>query len=223
MQIAVLGTGEVGRRLASRFVEVGHQVVLGSRTADNAEAHAWAGETGSAHGTFADAAAFGEVVVNATGGLVTKAVLEAAGAENLAGKVVIDVSNALDFSKGFPPDAVTFDGIGVAEMIQRDFPQARVVKTLNTMNNKVMARPDLVPGDHVVFLSGDDAEAKATTAGLLRDMGWRDAQILDLGGIATSRATEQFVILWVHMNGGIGDGSGMWNIAVQQGAAEPKD
>lgn len=217
MKIAVLGTGEVGRRLASRFVEVGHDVVLGSRTADNADARAWAGQTGSAHGTFADAAAFGEVVVNATGGLVTKAVLAAAGAANLAGKVVVDVSNALDFSKGFPPEAVTFDGIGVAEMIQRDFPQARVVKTLNTMNNRVMARPDLVPGDHLVFLSGDDAEAKSVTAGLLRDMGWRDAQIMDLGGIATSRATEQVVILWVHMNGALGDGPGMWNFAVQRG------
>ncbi|NUR30399.1 MAG: NAD(P)-binding domain-containing protein [Catenulispora sp.] len=217
MKIAVLGTGEVGRRLASRFVEVGHDVVLGSRTADNADARAWAGQTGSAHGTFADAAAFGEVVVNATGGLVTKAVLEAAGAANLAGKVVVDVSNALDFSKGFPPDAVTFDGIGVAEMIQRDFPQSRVVKTLNTMNNRVMARPDLVPGDHLVFLSGDDAEAKGVTAGLLRDMGWREAQIMDLGGIATSRATEQVVILWVHMNGALGNGPGLWNFAVQRG------
>ncbi|GAA2046296.1 NAD(P)-binding domain-containing protein [Catenulispora yoronensis] len=221
MQIAVLGTGEVGRRLASRLVQVGHRVVLGSRTADNAEAHTWAGENHSAHGTFAEAATFGEVVVNATGGLVTAAVLEAAGAANLAGKVVIDVSNALDFSRGFPPDAVTFDGLGVAETIQRDFPQARVVKTLNTMNNKVMVRPDLVPGDHVVFLSGDDADAKAVTAGLLRDMGWRDPQIQDLGGISTSRATEQFVIMWVHMNGVLGGGSGMWNIGVLRGEDTP--
>jgi predicted dinucleotide-binding enzyme len=219
MKIAVLGTGEVGRRLASRFVEVGHEVVLGSRTADNADAKAWAAQTGAPHGTFADAAAFGEVVLNATGGTVTAAVLSAAGAQNLAGKVVIDVSNALDFSGGFPPSAVTFDGLGVAESIQRDFPEARVVKTLNTMNNKVMARPDLVPGDHVVFLSGDDAEAKATTAALLRDIGWRDPQILDLGGISTSRATEQWVILWVHINGYLGEGAGMWNIALNRGEA----
>jgi predicted dinucleotide-binding enzyme len=219
MKIAVLGTGEVGRRLASRFLEVGHDVVLGSRTADNADAAAWAAQTGAAHGTFADAAAVGEVVVNATAGTVTTAVLTAAGPHNLAGKVVIDVSNALDFSGGFPPVAVTLDGLGVAETIQRDFPDARVVKTLNTMNNKVMARPDLVPGDHVVFLSGDDAEAKATTAGLLRDVGWRDPQILDLGGIGTSRAVEQWVILWVHISGSLGDGAGMWNIALNRGAA----
>lgn len=207
----------MGRWLASRFVEVGHDMVLGSRTADNAEATAWAAQTGAGHGTFADAAAFGEVVLNATAGTVTAAVLAAAGAANLAGKVVIDVSNALDFSRGFPPDAVTFDGLGVAETIQRDHPQVRVVKTLNTMNNQVMARPDLVPGDHVVFLSGDDAEAKATTAALLRDFGWRDAQILDLGGIGTSRATEQWVVLWIHINGGLGDGAGQWNIAVNRG------
>lgn len=218
MRIGVFGTGEVGRRLASRFVEVGHEVVLGSRTADNADAVAWAAATGSAHGTFADAAAFGEVLVNATGGLVTAAVLAAAGAPNLAGKVLIDVSNALDFSKGFPPEAVTIDGLGVAETIHRDYPQTRVVKTLNTMNNRVMARPDLVPGDHLVFLSGDDAEAKAVTAGLLRDMGWRDAQIMDLGGIGTSRAVEQVVILWVHMNGALGNGPGIWNFAVERGA-----
>src|SRR5690348_10081974 len=106
MKIAVLGTGEVGRRLGTRLVETGHEVVLGSRTADNAEAAAWAARTSARHGTFADAAAFGEVVVNATGGLVTSAVLQAAGAENLAGKVLMDVSNALDFSGGFPPKVV---------------------------------------------------------------------------------------------------------------------
>lgn len=103
MRIAVLGTGEVGRQLAGKLVAVGHQVTMGSRTADNADARKWAGETGGAHGTFADAAASAELVVNATGGLVSLAVLEAAGAANLEGKTVVDVSNALDFSEGFPP------------------------------------------------------------------------------------------------------------------------
>jgi len=218
MKIAVLGTGEVGRRLASRFVQVGHAVVLGSRTADNAEAVAWAAANAAANGTFADAAAFGEVVVNATGGLVTLDVLRAAGAANLDGKVLIDVSNALDFSRGFPPKVATFDGRGVAEEIQREFPGARVVKTLNTMNNKVMVAPELVPGDHTVFLSGDDAEAKAVTAGLLGDFGWRDEQILDLGGLETARATEQFVVLWIHVGGAVGDVP--FNIAVHRGTPE---
>ena len=222
MKIAVLGTGEVGRRLASRFVEAGHQVVLGSRTADNADAVAWTANmpagSGAANGTFADAASFGEVVVNATGGLVTLDVLRSAGAANLDGKVLIDVSNALDFSEGFPPKVVTFDGHGVAEEIQREFPGARVVKTLNTMNNKVMVAPELVPGDHTVFLSGDDADAKAVVTGLLRDFGWRDPQILDLGDLKTARATEQFVVFWIHINGGLGDGAGQFNIAVHRGA-----
>lgn len=221
MKIAVLGTGEVGRRLASRFVETGHEVVLGSRTADNAAAVAWTAENpGGANGTFADAARAAEVVVNATAGGVSAEVLKAAGAENLAGKVLIDVSNALDFSGGFPPKVATFDGLGVAETIQRDHPSARVVKTLNTMNNKVMADPSLVPGDHNVFLSGDDAAAKETVKDLLRGFGWRDVQFWDLGGIATAQATEAWVVFWIHLNGGLGDGAGQFNIAVHRGAPE---
>ncbi|MFC3456517.1 NADPH-dependent F420 reductase [Amycolatopsis speibonae] len=217
MRIAVLGTGEVGRRLASRFVETGHEVMLGSRTADNPKATAWAAESGSAHGTFAGAAAFGEVVVNATGGMVSQAALDAAGAANLAGKVLIDVSNPLEFSERFPPKVVTFDGLGVAEVLQRRFPDMRVVKTLNTMDNTVMVRPDRVPGDHNVFLSGEDADAKAVVAGLLRDFGWRDAQIMDLGGIETSRAVEQLVILWLHVNTALGPGQNTFNYSVLRG------
>lgn len=219
MKIAVLGTGEVGRRLATRFTETGHEVVLGSRTADNAAAKEWAaGHPGAAHGTFAEAAAAGEVVVNATGGLVSAEVLAAAGAGNLAGKVLIDVSNALDASGGMPPKVVTFDGLGVAEVIQRDHPEARVVKTLNTMNNEVMAYPELVPGDHAVFLSGDDAAAKETVKELLRGFGWREAQFLDLGGIASARATEAWVELWIRIYGALGPGAGQFNIAVHRQA-----
>lgn len=221
MRIAVLGTGDVGHRLASRFVEIGHEVMLGSRTADNPVATAWAAEHGSAHGTFADAAAFGEVLVNATGGRVSQAVLDAAGAANLSGKVLIDVSNPLDFSDGFPPTSVTFDGLGVAETLQRRFPDARVVKTLNTMDNAVMTQPDLVPGDHIVFLSGEDADAKGIVARLLRDVGWRDAQIMDLGGIVTSRVLEQLVILWLHVNAALGPGQNTFNYAVHR--AEGRD
>ena len=220
MKIAVLGTGEVGRRIGSRLVEVGHEVVLGSRTADNAEAAKWAAENSSGHGTFADAAAFGELVVNATGGLVSVAVLQAAGGANLDGKVVVDVSNPLDFSEGFPPKIASFGGRSVAEEIQREFPGARVVKTLNTMNNAVMVDPSRVPGDHVVFLSGDDAEAKTAVSGLLHDFGWRDAQIIDLGGLASARGTEQFALLWVHIYGALGGGD--FNIALnrpQEGTA----
>lgn len=172
MRIAVLGTGEVGRRLAGKLVSLGHKVTMGSRTADNADAKKWALETGGAHGTFADAATSAELVVNATGGLVSLAVLEAVGAGNLRGKTIVDVSNALDFSEGFPPRVVTPEGHSVAEQLQKAFPEARVVKTLNTMNNAVMVEPGRIPGHHNVFVSGDDVDAKAETAALLRSFGW---------------------------------------------------
>ncbi|PYC78566.1 NADP oxidoreductase [Streptomyces tateyamensis] len=205
MKIAVLGTGEVGRRIAGKLVELGHQVTLGSRTAQNPAAAEWAAGSGGAHGTFAQAAADAELVVNATGGLVSLAALTAAGEEHLSGKVVIDVANPLDFSGGFPPKVVQTEGLSLAEQIQRAFPQARVVKTLNTMNNAVMVEPGLVPGHHTVFLSGDDEQAKTVVAGLLQEIGWRPDQITDLGALHTARATEQLLPLWLHVYGTQGE------------------
>ncbi|MDQ0936011.1 NADPH-dependent F420 reductase [Streptomyces turgidiscabies] len=204
MRIAVLGTGEVGRRLAGKLVSLGHKVTMGSRTADNADATQWASETGGAHGTFADACARAELVVNATGGLVSLAVLEAAGAENLRGKTIVDVSNALDFSEGFPPKVVTPDGHSIAEQLQKAFPDARVVKTLNTMNNAIMVEPARVPGLHNVFVSGDDADAKAETTALLRSFGWAPEQITDLGDLSSARATEALMALWLRLYGVLG-------------------
>ncbi|MFB6839338.1 NADPH-dependent F420 reductase [Streptomyces sp. NPDC056361] len=214
MQIAVLGTGEVGRRLATKLVSLGHEVTLGSRTADNAEAVKWAEEHGSGHGTFADAAAPAELVVNATGGLVSLAVLEAAGADNLRGKVLVDVSNALDFSEGFPPKVVTFDGGSLAEQLQKAFPEARVVKTLNTMTNTVMVEPDRVPGAHNVFVSGDDAAAKAVVADLLGSFGWPAERIVDLGDLSSARATEQLMQLWLRLYGVLGTGDFNFSVSV---------
>ncbi|WP_433196763.1 NADPH-dependent F420 reductase [Nocardia sp. CA-107356] len=199
MKVAVLGTGQVGRRLAGKLVELGHAVTLGSRTADNAAATEWARETGGDHGTFADAAADAELVINATSGTVSVAALTAAGAANLSGKVIVDVSNALDFSAGFPPKVLTPEAGSVAEEIQRAFPDARVVKTLNTMNNQLMVDPSRIPGRHNVFLSGDDESAKSEVAGLLKSFGWTDEQIIDLGGLVTARSTEPLVLLWVHL------------------------
>ncbi|MFD0369858.1 NADPH-dependent F420 reductase [Streptomyces sp. NPDC127114] len=204
MKIAVLGTGEVGRRLGSKLVSLGHEVILGSRSADHAGATAWAAEHQAAHGTFADAASGAELVVNATGGLVSLAALQAAGAENLEGKVLVDVSNALDFSQGMPPKVVTPEGGSMAEQIQRTFPGARVVKTLNTMTNTVMVDPGRVPGEHVVFVCGDDDEAKAVVTGLLRSFGWPDERILDLGDLTGARATELLLPLWLRLMGTFG-------------------
>ncbi|MFD7977313.1 NADPH-dependent F420 reductase [Streptomyces sp. NPDC059071] len=204
MKIAVLGTGEVGRRLGSKLVSLGHEVILGSRSADHAGATAWAAEHQAAHGTFADAASGAELVVNATGGLVSLAALQAAGAENLEGKVLVDVSNALDFSQGMPPKVVTPEGGSMAEQIQRTFPGARVVKTLNTMTNTVMVDPGRIPGEHVVFVCGDDDEAKAVVTGLLRSFGWPDERILDLGDLTGARATELLLPLWLRLMGTFG-------------------
>ncbi|MFB7450468.1 NADPH-dependent F420 reductase [Streptomyces sp. NPDC056194] len=213
MKIAVLGTGEVGRRLATKLVSLGHEVALGSRTADNADATKWAGEYGGAHGTFADAARSAELVVNATGGLVSLAALQAAGADNLNGKVLIDVSNALDFSEGFPPKVGLPDGRSVAEQLQSAFPETRVVKTLNTMTNTVMVEPGRVPGRHNVFLSGDDADAKAVVAELLASFGWAADRIIDLGELSSARATEQLMPIWLRLYGVLGTGDFNFSIA----------
>ncbi|MEU8764311.1 NAD(P)-binding domain-containing protein [Streptomyces sp. NPDC048659] len=215
MKIAVLGTGDVGRQLAGKLVALGHQVTLGSRSADHPGATAWAAEHDAAHGTFASAAAGAELVVNATGGLVSLAALEAAGAENLAGKVLVDVSNPLDFSAGFPPSVVTPDGGSLAEQIQRAFPAARVVKTLNTMTNTVMVDPARVPGDHVVFVCGDDAEAKATVTALLASFGWLEPRIVDLGDLSGARGTELLLPLWLRLMGTLGTGD--FNFGILRG------
>jgi 8-hydroxy-5-deazaflavin:NADPH oxidoreductase len=201
MRFAVLGTGDVGHAIATKLVSLGHAVRMGSRAADNPKASAWAA-SGASHGTFADAAAFAEIVVNATGGMHTLAALEAAGAEHLAGKVLVDISNPLDFSRGFPPTLSVSNADSLGEQIQRAFPGARVVKTLNTVANSIMVNPGLVPGPHHLFVSGDDASAKAIVTELLQSFGWRD--IIDLGGIESARATEAWLLLWTRLYGALG-------------------
>ncbi|MEU6774868.1 NAD(P)-binding domain-containing protein [Streptomyces sp. NPDC046759] len=198
MRYAVLGTGEVGRTLGGRLVELGHEVTLGSRVKDNPVALEWA--TAAAEraraGTFAEAAASAEVVVNAVGGRVALDALRAAGAEHLDGKVLVDVCNPLAFEDGQPRlDPVESDSVG--EQIQRAFPHTRVVKTLNTVNCQVMVDPGRVPGAHHLFVCGEDAGAKAQVTGLLGELGWPAERVLDLGGIQAARATEMYLPLWL--------------------------
>ncbi|MFJ3803185.1 NADPH-dependent F420 reductase [Streptomyces sp. NPDC090088] len=198
MRYAVLGTGEVGRTLGGKLVELGHEVTLGSRTEGSPAALEWARSTGGRAGTFADAAAAAEVVVNAVGGRVALAALEAAGAEHLAGKVLVDVSNPLAVEDGgIRLDPVGSDSVG--EQIQRAFPHARVVKTLNTVNCQVMVDPARVPGAHNLFVCGADADAKAQVTALLGEFGWPAERVLDLGGIEASRAVEMWLPLWVSL------------------------
>lgn len=205
MKIAVLGTGMVGKTIGTKLVALGHEVRMGSRTADNAAAAAWAAATGggASHGTFSDAAEFGDAVFNCTSGEHTLAALEAAGARNLAGKILVELANPLDFSRGFPPRLSIVNDDSLGERVQRAFPAARVVKTLNTMNCILMVDPGSIPGDHAVFVSGNESTAKAEVSGWLRDwFGWR--QIVDLGDITTARGTEAWLLLWTRLYGVLG-------------------
>ncbi len=208
MKVGVLGTGTVGQTLGSKLVSLGHDVVMGSRQAGNEKAVGWAATAGgtAGEGTFATAAAFGEMVVNATAGAVSLAALTAAGRENLAGKVVVDVANPLDSSRGMPPTLTVCNTDSLGEQIQAAFPEARVVKTLNTVNADVMVTPGIVSGSHTVFVAGNDAGAKSDVAALLVSFGWPAADILDLGDITAARGLEMYVALWLRLWGATGTG-----------------
>jgi 8-hydroxy-5-deazaflavin:NADPH oxidoreductase len=205
MRIGVLGTGIVGRTLGGKLVELGHEVRMGSRQAGNENAVEWAtgaGE-GASEGTFADAAEFGELVINATGGKVSLEALAMAGAENLAGKVVIDVSNALEFGEGPPVVGVAPDD-SLGERIQAAFPDAKVVKALNTMNASIMVAPGSLGESTNAFVCGNDDAAKARVIELLETFGWLSGDIVDLGDISAARGAELYVALWVRLMGALG-------------------
>jgi predicted dinucleotide-binding enzyme len=205
MKIGVFGTGMVGQTLATKLVALGHDVRMGSRTKDNPKAVAWVEKAGAraSQGTFADAAAFGELLVNCTEGQASLDALRAAGAQNLNGKVLIDVSNPLDFSRGMPPSLTVSNTDSLGEQLQREFPELKVVKALNTINCSIMVDPGSVAGgDHDVFVGGNDASAKHEVAELLRAFGWRN--IVDLGDITTARGTEAYLLLWIRLYGALG-------------------
>jgi len=221
MRIGVLGTGVVGQTLGTRLVQAGQQVMLGSRTRDNEKAAGWARAAGAAHGTFAEAAAFAEAVLNCTSGMKSLEALEAAGEGNLEGKILVDVANPLDFSHGMPPTLAICNTDSLGETIQRRFPGAHVVKTLNTMNAGVMVEPARVPGRHNVFLSGNDSAAKAEVARWLREwLGWPAEAILDLGDITTARGTEMLLPVWLRLMFALGTPE--FNFHIAGAPAEPR-
>jgi len=197
MKIGILGTGDVGRAIGSGFVALGHEVKLGARSAGHEKAMAWAGEMGAraSQGTFADAARFGELIVFATLGVANPEVVKAAGADTFAGKVVIDATNPLDFSKGFPPDLALKGNDSGGEALQRLLPKAKVVKAFNIVPNALMFRPEVPGGPPDMFIAGDDAAAKATVMAILAEFGW--PTVYDFGGIAASRWLEAMCIAWV--------------------------
>ena len=143
-------------------------------------------------------------MINATSGSGSLQALELAGESNLNGKILIDISNPLDFSKGFPPSLTVCNTDSLGEQIQRAFPNARVVKTLNTTTAAVMVDPAKVAGgDHHLFVSGNNAAAKARVTELLRQwFGWRN--VIDLGDITTARGAEMLLPLWVRLMGPLG-------------------
>lgn len=200
MKIGVLGTGTVGETIAGALVAKGHEVKMGSREASKSGEWAKKAGKGASGGTFADAAAFGELVFNCTGGEVALKALEAAGAKNLDGKTLIDVANPLDASKGFPPTVTNGPGDSLAERIQKAFPKAKVVKTLNTVNTSVMIAPQkLANGEHAMFLCGNDAGAKKQAQGILESFGWK--HIHDLGDLSAARGMEAYLGLWLRLMG----------------------
>jgi len=201
MRVGVFGTGIVGRTVGTRLVQLGHDVAMGSRSAANETAREWASNQGgrATTGTFANAAAHGELLVNATAGAASVAVLRSAGADKLAGKVLVDAANPLDFSAGMPPTLTVANTDSLAESIQREFPALRVVKALNTVNASVMVDPGRLPGPHNMFMAGNDDAAKATTAGLLREFGWPANSVIDLGDLSAARGMEMYVVLWVRL------------------------
>ncbi len=200
MNIGIFGTGMVGQTIGSKLIQVGHKVRMGSRTAENEKAAQWVAANGprASYGTFADAAAFGEILFNCTAGAASLQALEMAGAANIKGKILIDVANPLDFSHGVPPSLAVCNTDSLGEQIQRAFPETRVVKTLNTVNCNVMVNPALVPGAHDMLLCGNDPEAKAVVMRILREwFGWES--VLDLGDISAARALEMVLPLWVRL------------------------
>jgi len=202
MKIGIFGTGMVGSAIGTKLVNLGHQVKMGSRTADNKKAEDWvkANGTNASQGTFSDAASFGDIIFNCTSGFGALEAVGSAGEKNLIGKILVDISNPLDFSKGMPPSLFVCNTDSLGEQIQNKFPFLKVVKTLNTVNCNVMVNPSLVPGEHDMFLCGNDETAKEKVKDILTNwFGWKS--VIDLGDITNARATEMILPIWVRLWG----------------------
>ena len=212
MKAGVLGSGMVGQAISARLAELGHDVMIGTRDPNKL------GEWRASHkdvkiGSFAGTAEHGEIIFNATNGAGALEALNMAGESNLNGKVLVDISEPLDFSNGMPPSLFVSNTDSLGEQIQRAFPQVKVVKTLNTITANVMVYPQHVAnGDHHVFVSGNDAQAKEQVVDILKSFGW--IHILELGDLSTARATEMYIAIWLRLWGALG--TGMFNVKVMK-------
>lgn len=213
MNIGILGTGIVGQIIGTRLIELGHGVKLGSRTAANGNARAWAKVNGKAasHGTFEDAAKFGEILFNCIAGKWSLAVLANLKSVDLNNKVLIDVASPLDYSRGLPPTLTVCNTDSLAEQIQREHSLLRVVKALNTMNVDVMVHPERLSGPHDAFICGNDRNAKATvTMCLIEWFGW--SSVIDLGDLTNARGMEMITPFWISLQNKLG--TNMFNLKV---------
>jgi 8-hydroxy-5-deazaflavin:NADPH oxidoreductase len=203
-RVGVLGSGEVGRRLAAGFYSRGHEVMIGSRDPAKPELWDWLSSdgTGIEVGTFAEAAEHGELLVLAVLGGAAEQAIADAGPENFSGKVVIDAMNPLDFSGGFPPKLSITGEDSLGERVQRALPDAKVVKAFNTIGNSYFVDPSFSAGSPTMLIAGEDEGAKRTVVDLLGDFGWSDT--VDIGGIEGSRELEAICIAWVKIGGARG-------------------
>lgn len=214
MKIGILGTGMVGQTIAEKLIQLGHQVMMGTRDKQATLAKSgkdnfgrpafneWIKNNSKVQlGTYSEAAIFGEFLVNATSGMGSLDALKAAGENNLANKVLLDISNPLDFSKGMPPTLSVCNTDSLGEQIQRTFPKLKVVKSLNTLNAYLMVNPGLLPESTNIFLNGNDTNAKAEVKKLLTSFGWNEKDIIDMGDISTARGTEQILPIWIRLMG----------------------
>ena len=203
MNIAILGTGMVGATVGKKLTDLGYKVMMGSRTSDNEKALAWVKKCGAnaSAGKFSEAAAFGEIIFLCTNGAVTIEVIGLSGKENFNGKTVIDITNPLDFSKGMPPTLIPelSNTNSLGEEVQKTLPDAKVVKTLNTVNCEIMIAPDKLSEETSIYISGNETAAKEKVTEILRSFGWKS--IIDLGDISTARGTEMILPLWIRLWG----------------------
>ncbi|UKN03834.1 NAD(P)-binding domain-containing protein [Paracrocinitomix mangrovi] len=217
MKIAILGTGMVGKTIASRLADLGNDVTIGTRNIEKtlstdekdlngkSSFKEWIDEHSNIKvDTFSNAASNAEIIFNCTSGMISINALNLAGLDNLAGKLLIDIANPLDFSNGMPPSLNPANTDSLGEQIQKAFPETKVVKTLNTMNAYLMVDPSKLKGDHNVFLCGNDSEAKKTTKTILNSFGWKDDQIIDLGDITNARGTEMLLPIWLRLWNALG-------------------
>lgn len=217
MKITVLGTGVVGQTISEKLIELGHEIFIGTREVNNTLLKTnkdnfgrppfseWHKNNNSAKlETYSKAAKSGELIVNATSGTGTLDALKLCGKENLANKILVDISNPLDFSKGMPPTLTICNSDSLGEQIQKEFPKTKVVKTLNTLTAHLMINPSIISGDHNLFISGNDNSAKNEVGELLISFGWKKANIIDLGDISTARGTEMLLPIWIRLWGALG-------------------